>query len=383
MKSTVAYQFCKIFQMLYPNSICVYIDIEGAANTSEGQQQTSRVHIMGIDETRFRYEPMLLDIPELFDLIDNLCQVKIMFEEKTQREFKLCIIWDSLAATSSSKTAAVDDHNKVIGFKARQLSFCIEKYAPLIAHNRVTFLTIDQVRANLQLEGQYVAKEQSVGTFNDYRAASSIAAWNHKVVQWLFLSKKAAITPNDGIGVNGWYMQLFTEKNKCVPSREAVTCVFDKRFGLHPFWSEYTFLSEMTRSETKYYKEEKKLVYPLAIKKATAQQYCLEFMDPETGAIQYTSEKFFKRDAFKKYQNDENFKAAFDHIMAVSVEQRIKRGIFDTNLKQDLEISSNSSLENLPDSTFSEEDENIQPMKSELNETVEQSEETISQESFI
>jgi len=75
----------------------------------------------------------------------------------------------------------------------------------LLAYNRITFLTIDQVRVNLQLEGQYVAKEKSVGTWNDYKAASSIIAFNHKVAQWLFLSRKTAITPNDGMGVSGWF----------------------------------------------------------------------------------------------------------------------------------------------------------------------------------
>jgi hypothetical protein len=78
----------------------------------------------------------------------------------------------------------------------------------LLAYNRITFLTIDQVRANLQLEGQYVAKEKSVGTWNDYKAASSIVAFNHKVAQWLFLSRKTAITPNDGMGISGWFKSI-------------------------------------------------------------------------------------------------------------------------------------------------------------------------------
>jgi len=66
-------------------------------------------------------------------------------------------------------------------------------------------LTIDQVRANLKLEGQYVAKEKSVGTWNDYKAASSVVAFNHRVGQWLFLSRKAAINPSDGMGISGWF----------------------------------------------------------------------------------------------------------------------------------------------------------------------------------
>jgi len=110
-----------------------------------------------------------------------------------------------------------------------------------LAYNRITFLTIDQVRANLQLEGQYVAKEKSVGIWNDYKAASSIVAFNHKVSQWLFLSRKTAITPSDGMGISGWYLNILTEKNKNAPSQESVMCVFDKRTGLHKFGASIRF----------------------------------------------------------------------------------------------------------------------------------------------
>jgi hypothetical protein len=208
----------------------------------------------------------------------------------------------------------------------------------LLAFNRITFLTIDQVRANLQLEGQYVAKEKSVGTWNDYKAASSVIAWNHRVGQWLFLSRKTAINPSDGMGISGWYMNVYTEKNKLAPSQESVTCVFDKRTGLHKFWSEYTFMSEMTRSELKYFKEEKNLIYPLAIHKASPQVY-LEFLDPTTGNSQYTSEKFFRKNAYEKYLSDETFRNAFDYVMSVSVEQRITNGLFQLRNTGAIEVN--------------------------------------------
>ena len=211
-------------------------------------------------------------------------------------------------------------------------------------YNRITFLTIDQVRANLQLEGsQYIAKEKSVGVWNDYKAASSVVAFNHKVAQWLFLSKKSLITPNDGMGISGWYLNIYTEKNKISPSQESVMCVFDKRTGLHKFWSEYTFLSEMTRSEMKYFKEEKNLPYPLCIKKSGPQIY-LEFIDPVTGNSNYTSEKMYRKNAYDKYINDEDFRKAFDYIMSVAVEQRIIKGLFQ--LKTSFEVIESSETEN-------------------------------------
>ncbi|HQF36460.1 MAG TPA: hypothetical protein PLL26_02355 [Candidatus Dojkabacteria bacterium] len=346
-KSTFAFQFAKMFQTIYPNSIIVYLDIEGAANASssiktEGAAiNSSRVHIFAIDEKRFRYEPIIIDIYGFFDMIESLVNIKKTFEEKLQKEFKIMIVWDSIASTPCSKISEASGPDRIIGLKARQLSFCIEKYAPLLAYNRITFITIDQVRANLQLEGQYVAKEKSVGTWNDYKAASSIVAFNHKVGQWLFLSRKTAINPSDGMGVTGWYMNVFTEKNKIAPSQESVTCVFDKRTGLHKFWSEYTFMSEMTRSEIKYFKEEKNLCYPLAIRKSGPQVY-LEFLDPTTGNSQYTSEKFYRKNAYEKYLSDENFRNAFDYVMSISVEQRITNGLFQLKNTGVLEVATTS-----------------------------------------
>ena len=165
-KSTLAFQFSSIFQKLYPNSMVVYLDIEGAGNTSNNDLGTSRVEIFMIDEKRFRYEPILIDVPVLFTLIENLANVKSMFEEKLQKEFKVLFIWDSIAATPSSKVEGTEDVNKIIGVKARQLSFCLEKYGPILAHKRITFMAIDQVRANLVID-PYAQKEKTIGTWKD------------------------------------------------------------------------------------------------------------------------------------------------------------------------------------------------------------------------
>lgn len=353
-KSTFAFQFSKMFQTLYPNSIIVYLDIEGAANASGSvnsdgtPNSASRVQIFVIDEKRFRYEPIIIDIYGFFNMIETLVNIKKAFEDKLRKEFKIMIVWDSIASTPCSKLSSVEDPNKIIGLKARQVSFCIEKYSPLLAYNRITFITIDQVRANLQLEGQYVAKEKSVGTWNDYKAASSIVAFNHRVGQWLFLSRKTAINPSDGMGITGWFMNVYTEKNKIAPSQESVMCVFDKRTGLHKFWSEYTFLAEMTRSEMKYFKEEKNLCYPLSIRKSGPQVY-LEFLDPVTGNSQYTSEKFYRKNALDKYNTDENFRNAFDYVVSIAVEQRITNGLFQLRNSGELSISTSSPDETLDD----------------------------------
>lgn len=117
-KSTLGFQFSSIFQMLYPNALIVYIDIEAAANRSRTNNESggmSRIDAFNLDRKRFQYEPLIVDIVQLFALIESLTQIKKMAEQKTQKEFKVMIIWDSIAATPSSKTEEAEDVNKIIG----------------------------------------------------------------------------------------------------------------------------------------------------------------------------------------------------------------------------------------------------------------------------
>lgn len=115
-KSTFAFQFSSIFQNTYENSIIVYLDIEGSGNTTESSQfRISRIESFGLNKDRFKYEPVVLDIPTVFDLIETLVNIKKEFEEKTKTEFYVMVVWDSIAATRSSKTDDADNPNQVIG----------------------------------------------------------------------------------------------------------------------------------------------------------------------------------------------------------------------------------------------------------------------------
>jgi RecA/RadA recombinase len=353
-KSTLAFQLSKEFQNAYKNGVIVYLDVEGSGNTSNNKEfQVSRIETFGLDPNRFRYEPVLFDVPTVFSLIERLCEIKDKFEEKTNTQFHVLIIWDSIAATPGSKTEAAEDVNKIIGNKARELTFCLDKYAPLLAHKRITFVCIDQVRANISIEGPYAQKEKTVGTFKDFKAASSISALNHKIAQWLFLSKKKNIPPSDGIGIDGWYIDIFTEKNKLAPSKFSITCVFDKKYGIDKFWSEYTFLSEMTKTEEKIFNG--KIPFPLLINK-NGPKYYLEVPDMRTGEIGYTSDSFYRKDAKKLYETDQTFRQWFDYAVNISVHKRIKEGWFNAESVSAAETAAQETNDSIEEETIEESD---------------------------
>lgn len=320
-KSTLAYQFSKAFQLKHPNSLIIYLDIEGAGQSADSRFQLSRVEIFGLDPARFRYEPRILSIEGVFSLLDSLCRLKAEFEEKKKKKIYLLIVWDSLAATPLARIEATDDPNRMVGMKARHMTFYLDKYGGAVAFNQVTFIVIDQVRANLKVD-PYAPVEKTVGLFKNYKAASSITSLQHRTAQWLFLSRGEQIVPaKDKIDVDGWELRITTEKNKFAPSKYTVTCIFDKLRGLDPFWSEYHFLARPTPSEEKMGMEPQ-----LFIKTAGPYTY-LEFPDLERGTT-VTTEKFYRSKAKELYLSDARFKEAFDQAVKTAVETRIVGGLF-------------------------------------------------------
>ena len=324
-KTTLAFQFSSVFQKIYPNSVVVYLDVEGSGNNKNSEFRQSRIEIFGLDETRFKYEPIVMNVDGIFELINRLVSIKKVFEEKLGKEFYIAFIWDSIASTPGPKAVEADSPNSIIGNKARQVGFLLDKYGPQIKFNRVTFVCIDQIRANLKIEGPYAQSEKSVGVFKDFKSATNIYALQHKTQQWLFLSKKKLISPADGMGIDGWFMDIYTEKNKLAPSQHAVTCVFDKKTGISKFWSEFYFLMEPIPSEKKIYKNSAPA--SLFMMKKEGSRVKLVVRD-EHGEEKWRSDTFYRKNAKEKYNTDQEFRQWFDFAVQVSVYNRITQGIF-------------------------------------------------------
>jgi len=110
-KSTTSLQFASIFLQAHPDSIVVYINIEEAAggeieltsttaiNNSAGPTHdiNDRIQSFGIDSTRFINKPVEINVKEVFELIADLITIKKKLQEKSGKEYKLLVIWDSVA----------------------------------------------------------------------------------------------------------------------------------------------------------------------------------------------------------------------------------------------------------------------------------------------
>lgn len=335
MKSTFCFQFSKIFQDTHDNGIIVYLDVEGAGNAAGDASVTgtiSRIVSFGLDLKTFQYQPLILTISGVFDLIEKLAAIKQAFEEQLKKEFYVLFIWDSISATRSSKTDLVEDHNQMIGFRARELTFKLERFSPLLAFKKFTLIIVDQVRANLKaaIDGVYAQKEKTVGDFKDFKSSTSINSLNHLTGQWLFFSKKKTITVADGMGIDGWEIDVLTEKNKNAPSRYIITCIFDKSKGFDKFWSEYRFMSEMCPSENKIYKKlESQLKYPLAIHQHSQARVTLKVVDENNHKkVLYESAPTYRKNIKHTYDTDDEFRQWYDYAVELSCQHRIVNGLF-------------------------------------------------------
>ena len=332
MKSTFAYQFSRSFLENHNSGLVVYLDTEGSGSVKSNEFRISRIDTFGLKTDRFRYHSIVCDIPSVYELIEMIVKIKKVTENKTKKSLSVLFIWDSISSTTSSKSISAESADKVIGHKSRELTHYLEKINPFLKFNKITFIAIDQVRADMKIEGPYVHKEQTTGVFGGVKCATNTFALQHNAQQWLFFSKGKQISPAEGLGIDGWFIHLHVEKNKIAPSKHNMTCIFDKHTGIDKFWTEFYYMMQKTKGEEKIFKN-KNLNFPLLIKK-TGTRYYLEVPDPTDPKNVYKSDPFYRKDAKKKYETDSEFKTFFDFGVEQSAYNRIVKGLFKVDMSQ-------------------------------------------------
>lgn len=94
-----------------------------------------------------------------------------------------------------------------------------------------------------------------------------------------------------------------------------------------PFYSEYYFLKEKTKTEKRYWPNPKKLIYPFSII-SSANSKKLKVIDPITEAVLYDSGKVMERKIMDRYNTDQEFHHWFDKAVEISIDQRIRQALF-------------------------------------------------------
>jgi RecA/RadA recombinase len=334
-KTTFAWQLIKKLQEQYPFSISLYIDTEGSAYIENPELNIkSRIELMGINKEGVIYCPVAGSFEKIIDIITDVVNYKKNIENKIQKQIPMIIVWDSIADTDpQSLIEDADSPNSVIGLKARTVQFYLGKLKPLLRRNQVMLYLVDQVRANItDAMMRYAKSDDSIDVFGNVKTATSAKVIRHKLRQWIFLVKGPDIFYNYE-DVIGWYIDIHVIKSKLAPSGFSIRAVFDKRYGINKFWTEYYFISNLMPFEELIYRKlqktqpsraerYKKYIEDLLGIQSSGAYKQLKYKDEQTGEVKF-SKSFYERDAYKLYNEDNDFRALFDKIVEQNIKNRI------------------------------------------------------------
>jgi RecA/RadA recombinase len=260
---------------------------------SEEATTTMRLANLGVKYPKIKpYTDITVE--KVFKVIEALALFK---QEKNIIETPGVVVWDSIANTLTQKERETDDPNTVIGYKARLLSILVPKYVAKCAQNNICFLSVNQLRDNLQM-GQYApAPELKMMGANKTIPGGNILRFN--AFQLVEMKVKSIISPGKAedsskYGFEGTIVKVKCVKNKLFSPNVEVEIVGSFINGFSNFWTNYNFLKNVKRLNS------------------GAWNYLVSL--PNT--------KFSAKDAVETYNTDPEFKAAFDQEVkdAINIE---------------------------------------------------------------
>lgn len=269
-------------------------DMIGAFLDSEEATTTLRLSNLGV-----KYPPIKpytdVTVEKVFKFLEGLSVFK---QEKDIVKNPSVVIWDSIANTLSEKERQTDDPNAVIGYKARLLSILVPKYVSKCAKNNICFLTINQLRDNLQM-GQFApAPELKLMGSSKTIPGGNVLKFN--AFQLVNVAVKSVIAPgkaedSNKYGFEGIIVKVKCIKNKLFSPNVEVEVVGSFHSGFSNFWTNYNFLKNTKRLNS------------------GAWNYLVSLPD----------KKFRTKDARELYNNDIEFKKEFDATVKEAIQTEI------------------------------------------------------------
>jgi RecA/RadA recombinase len=344
-KTTIAWQIIKNALDQYEYSFALYLDIEGSANISNPELNIkSRIELFNIDKNRVLYINKKFYLEELIDKILETIKRKADIDKVLGKSYPLIIVWDSISSTEVKKTEEASRPEEITGYDARMKQFAIAKIKKKLHEHNVLLIIIDQVRSNIDAgffsSKQSASNSTKTGFFGEYKTSIGSTKIQHEIRQWLYLQRGSLIKPQDIPGIDGWYIRATVVKNKVAPTTNfEIEAVFDKRYGINKFWTEFLFLSEYQPFERRQYKDAQKFekyyasVHPLGIIRMGG-YYKLSYDSPIDGKTYEYPKNFRFNEAKKLYDEDQEFRQLFDTIVKHSVRDRIINQLSNIDLSE-------------------------------------------------
>jgi RecA/RadA recombinase len=282
-KSMLADQTLGNAQKLYKGKLL------GAVLDSEEATTKLRLAQLGV-----RY-PMIdpyndITIEKVFKFLEGIC----LFKEEKGITDPSVVIWDSVANTLSEKEREAEELKNVIGYKPKLLSLLIPKYIAKCAKNNICLIAINQLRDLIQMGLYPVAKDlKFMSSQKDMPGGNSLKFNAFHLIEM----KVKSVVDREKYGFDGVISSLKCVKNKLFTPNIDIAIVGSFVEGFSNFWTNFEFLKDSKRLTT------------------GAWNYLVNLPDV----------KFRTKDALATYNENADFKAAWDN----SVKDAIKTEIID------------------------------------------------------
>jgi RecA/RadA recombinase len=280
-KSMLAIQTMGAAQKEHKGCLTSFLDSE-EATTSQ------RLANLGVNKPKINpYTDITVE--KVFKHLEVMCLFK---EKKGITDIPSVLCWDSIANTSSQREREVEDLNQAIGFKARLLSFLIPKYIAKCSKYNIAFLAVNQMREQLAM-GQFApAKDLRFLTTGKSLPGGQSLKFNAFVL--LEMKAKGVLDPNK-YGFDGILVSVTSVKNKLMPPNMTVELIGDFVRGFNNIRTNFHFLVQNKRLQS------------------GAWNYLKS----------YPEKKFRTKDLETLYNEDDNFKVAYDAAVKECIQTEI------------------------------------------------------------
>jgi len=261
----------------------------------DSEEATTAVRLANLGVRYPRMKPYVdVTIEKVFKFLEGLSVFK---DKKGIIDDPSVVVWDSIANTLSQKEREVDNPNEVIGYKARLLSILIPKYVSICSKHNICFLAVNQLRDVINM-GMF-APPKDLKFMSQTKDMPGGTVLKYNAFQLVEMKVKSAIAGDiaEKYGFEGIICKLKCVKNKLFSPNVEIEVVGSFTTGFSNFWTNYNFLKESKRLN------------------AGAWNYL----------VSYPDKKFRTKDAPDLYNNDEEFRVAFD----AAVKEAIQTDIID------------------------------------------------------
>ena len=202
---------------------------------SESATTMKRLYQMGV-----RYPPVKpIDTDITVEMIFKTIETLISFKElKGYKDLPGVVVWDSIANTTTEveKNQPDLDINKIIGLRARILSFVLPRYISRLRENKLSLIAINQLRDKIDM-GRSQTDLRWMGTKNMPGGNSIKFNAFH-----LLLLKVKSDFDETSYGFKGVELEAKLIKNKLFPPNIPIKLIVDFSRGISNYYTKQEFL---------------------------------------------------------------------------------------------------------------------------------------------